>query len=187
MSEKASEKRLEKKPQAKQKSDITRTWGLVAGAVIVPAISLIFVGAVAGWFRAVPTTRLDSEYYLPSAVSAEDWSFIETLSPEQYQELIDDRKSFVMFVDQGGCTTADRLRGFIRDYASEAGVGVYRMMFSDLRETNLKGQVKYYPSVVIFAEGKPVAWLDTSSEEDVDEYNEYDAFKAWMSERIARP
>lgn len=164
-----------------------KTWGLLAGAIAVPILSVVFVGAVAGWFGSGSVTKLDPEYYVSVVANPDDWDFIETLTPEKYQELVEAKKSFILFVDQGGCNTADRLRGFIRDYASENGLQVYRMMFADLKNTSLKGQVKYYPSVVIVSNGNPVQWLDTSSAEDVEEYNEYEAFSAWMNEKVARP
>lgn len=149
--------------------------GLVVALVAVLFGSLLFVGAVAGWFDD-PKVVLDTEYVCGEECSAD---FME-LSAEEYDRLIAERKSFVVLVDQDGCTTADRLRGYAQDFAREAGVKVYRMMFADLKETSLHSEVKYYPSVVIVDKGAVRGFLRADSDEDAEMYNDYNVFTGWM-------
>ena len=54
------------------------------------------------------------------------------LSAEEYENLIGEEKSFVLFVDQNGCNTAVILKGFVEDWAREAGVKVQKIMFSEM-------------------------------------------------------
>ena len=72
----------------------------------------------------------------------------------------------------------------MRNWASERGVKVYRMMFEDARETSLHESVKYYPSVVVVRGGKPVAWLRADADEDADAYNEEGAFRVWVQKYL---
>ena len=102
------------------------------------------------------------------------------LTPDLYESLVAEGKSFVVFVDQGGCTTADRLRGFVKDYASSHGIKVYRMFFEDMKKTSLHDFVKYYPSVAVILRGKVMGYLRADSDEDSDAYNNDDAFLTWM-------
>lgn len=155
-----------------------KIWQLIVLLVIVVGASIVFVGAAAGWFSA-PRVKLDSEYICNNCSS----NFLE-LSGELYAELIEEKKSFVVFVDQSGCTTADRLREYVKQYAKEHGFRVYRMMFSVTMETSLHESVKFYPSVALISEGKVVAWLRADADEDADAYNNYDAFSKWMGERL---
>lgn len=149
--------------------------GLIVALVVVMFGSLLFVGAVAGWFDD-PKVTLDAEYICEGECSGE---FME-LSAADYDKLVAERKSFVVFVDQNGCTTADRLRGYVRDFATSHGVRVYRMMFNDLKETSLHSEVKYYPSVVVVDKGAVRAYLRADSDEDAEMYNDYGVFEGWM-------
>ena len=150
--------------------------GLAIALVVVLAGSIIFVGAVSGWFDD-PKISLDEEYYCKN--SSCDGSFTN-LTAEEYEALINNHKSFVIFVDQGGCHTADRLRGYIEDYSRESGIKFYRIMFADAKDSSLHEYVKYYPSAAIISKGKPVVWLHADSDEDAGRYNNYDEFKAWI-------
>lgn len=145
---------------------------LVIALVAVLMGGVLFVGAVSGWFDD-PKVKLDAEYY------ADGVEFME-LPAEEYEELAKAKKSFVVFVDQDGCTTADRLREYVARCMTEMGILAYEMMFSELKETSLHEQVKYYPSVVVVDKGAVRAYLRADSDDDAEAYNNYDAFKEWM-------
>ena len=80
--------------------------------------------------------------------------------------------------------TADRLRGFVQDYAKEKGVKVYRMMFDEVKESSLHEQVKYYPSVAVLSKGKVAGWLRADADEDASAYNDFEAFKEWIDKYL---
>lgn len=149
--------------------------GLIVALMVVLVGSLVFVGAVSGWFDD-PKVVLDAEYVCEGECSGD---FME-LSAEEYENLVAERRSFVVLVDQDGCTTADRLRGFVLNWAEAAGVRVYRMMFSEVKETSLHDFVKYYPSVAIVDKGMVRGYLRADSDEDAEMYNDYDAFSGWI-------
>lgn len=153
--------------------------GLIIALVVVLVGSLVFVGAVSGWFDD-PKVMLDSEYVCDNDSGCD---YLE-LTAGEYDELVKAQKSFVVFVDQDGCTTADRLRGYVLDWATSAGVKVYRMMFSEVKKTSLHDYVKYYPSVAIVDKGMVRGYLRADSDEDVEMYNDYDAFNEWVGRYI---
>lgn len=145
--------------------------GLVIALVVVLMGSLVFVGASAGWFDD-PKIVLSEEYYT-------DEPELRELTADEYKRLIEDKKSFVVFVDQPSCTTADRVRGFMRDYIGEKGIVAYRMMFEDAKKTSLHDYVRYYPSVVFIYNGMVRGYLRADSDEDAAMYNDYGAFLDW--------
>ena len=149
---------------------------LVVALVGVLVGGVLFVGAVSGWFDD-PKVKLDAEYYADGA------EFME-LSAGEYEGLVEAKKSFVVFVDQDGCTTADRLREYVTRYMTETGILTYRMMFAEVKEASLHEKVKYYPSVAVVSKGKVVAFLRADEDEDADKYNDYDAFKAWIGKYL---
>lgn len=150
--------------------------GLVVALVVVLFGGLLFVGAVGGWFDD-PKVTLDAEYYGDGA------EYLD-LNAESYKNLIEAKKSFVVLVDQGGCTTADQMRGFVKDYMKEKGILVYRMMFAEVKKSSLHDHVKYYPSVVIVDKGVVRGYLRADVDEDAEMYNNYDAFKEWMGKYL---
>ena len=157
----------------KQKSAL----GLIVGLIVVLTFSVLFVGAVSGWFDDSMVV-LDKEYLCNEECEMMD------LTVDKYEELVKGRASFVVFVDQDGCTTADKLRGFVQNWADDNGVRVYKMMFSDARKTSLHDYVRYYPSVAVVSKGKPVAWLRADEDEDSDAYNREEAFKEWIGKYL---
>ncbi|MDO4508160.1 MAG: hypothetical protein Q4B65_02125 [Candidatus Saccharibacteria bacterium] len=156
------------------------------GVLIVALVGMIlggvlFIGATAGWFSGSKVT-LDAEYYCEGECSGE----MIPITGEEYEELISAKRSFVLFVDQGGCNTADRVRGFVSRYIDAEDMRVYTMMFSEMKETSLYPTVKYYPSVVIFSKGKVIASLRADSDEDAIVYNDEGAFVEWMGKYLER-
>lgn len=146
---------------------------LLVALVVVLGGSVLFVGAVAGWFD---NTRvaLDTESICEGGCEMVD------IDGEEYESMVNNERSFVLFVDQGGCKTADRLREYVTSWAKELGVRVYRIMFSEAKETSLYSAVKYYPSVVVVSKGKPVGWLKADSDEDAAAYNYEVDFREWI-------
>ncbi|MBQ3433042.1 hypothetical protein IJG22_01955 [Candidatus Saccharibacteria bacterium] len=159
----------------KKKMAGLKVWQLVLLLVVVIGGTVLFVGAASGWFGGGKVV-LDAEYYCGDDCDGE----MTELDGARYEELVQNGGSFVVFVDQSGCTTADRLRGYVEDYAGDAEIRVYRMMFAEARETSLHDYVKYYPSVVIVSRGRAVGYLRADSDEDADYYNDYEAFRMWM-------
>ena len=112
---------------------------LVVALVAVLIGGVLFVGAASGWFDDA-RVKLDAEYYADGA------EFME-LNAGEYEGLVEAKKSFVVMVDQAGCTTADRLREYVTRYMTETGVLVYKMMFSEVKESSLNEAVKYLENV----------------------------------------
>ena len=154
-------------------------WVLVIALVAVVGGSVLFVGAVAGWFGEKAVT-LSEEYY-----NSEGSEFLE-LDKTKYDELVARGESFVVFVDQDGCKTADNLQGFLQDYMGKNKIAIYKMMFSEMKETGLHEKVKYYPSVAIISGGEAVKYLRADADEDADIYNNNEAFKTWMDKFVVK-
>ena len=149
---------------------------LVCALLVVVGGSILFVGAVSGWFDSTKIT-LDPEYY------GEGAKFME-INSDEYKGLIEAQKSFIVFVDQNGCDTADRLREYVTKYMTEHGILVYRMMFSEVKKSSLHDYVKYYPSVALIGKGKVKGYLRADSDEDSGKYNDYSLFTDWLNQHL---
>ena len=151
--------------------------GLVIALVVIMVGGVLFVGAVSGWFND-DKVSISPEYYNSEKAGLTD------LSVDEYNKMTSEKKSFVLFVDQNGCTTADRLRGYAENWAKERGVEVGRMMFSEVKKLPLHENVKYYPSVVLISHGKLVTWLRADADEDADAYNDETVFREWIGRYV---
>ena len=153
--------------------------GLIVSLVVVLFGGVLFVGAVSGWFDNTKVS-LDAEYVCKGDCGER----IMPLTVDEYEGLVKAKKSFIVFVDQDGCTTADRLREYVTNYAAEVGIKVYRMMFAEVKGMTLGEKVKYYPSVALVSKGEVVGWLRADADEDAAAYNDYGAFKEWMGKYL---
>ena len=79
---------------SKDKKQQLGVLGLVVVLVVVLLGGVLFVGATSGWFDDTKV-KLDAEYYADGA------EFME-LNAGGYEGLVEAKKSFVVFVDQGG-------------------------------------------------------------------------------------
>lgn len=149
------------------------------GVVLVMAEVAILAGVLTGWFQGatVPEKITISSEYVCSANEAEE--FIN-LTPEDYEKLVENEKSFVIFVDQGGCATADGLRAMMIQYARENGLKLNRIVFSDMRKTSLHDKVKHYPSVALISDGEVAAHLRADSDVDTDKFSDYVELSKWL-------
>ena len=168
-----------KVPTVAQRMSGLKVWQLLAGLLLVVGGTTVFIVLVSGMFDNSKAT-LDAEYFCSENCDGEYMD----LDASEYEKLMEEKKSFAVFIDQGGCTTADRLRGFVKDYASSHGFKVYRMMFEEMKKTSLHDFVKYYPSVAVISRGKVVGYLRADADEDSDAYNNYDAFLTWMQKYL---
>lgn len=168
-------KKSERKPQDKR-IEILKLVGLLILVVVLP---LLFVGAVAGWFDGEGRVAIDADEYCEGCGEQ-----MVDISGEEYEQMVRDGRSFMVFVDQENCTTADKLEGFLQNYARENGLRVYRIQFSVAKETSMHESVKYYPSVVVVDRGSIVQYLRADSDEDAHVYNDEGAFREWAGEIV---
>lgn len=106
------------------------------------------------------------------------------IEKEEYEKLIKDKESFGMFIYQPLCTTSYNFNKVVTKFMNMYNVSFYKMSFANMKETNLKSKIKYYPSFAIFKDGELVDSLDANSEEDTNIYKSVDYFAKWFSSYV---
>lgn len=163
--------------QDKRKTVVT----LVVGLVVVLLLSVLFMGAIGGWFDGV-VVKIDTDYVCSDECDDE---FID-IDAVGYEDLILNKKSFVVMVDQDGCVTADQVMEFAREYAQNKEIKIYKIMFEEMKKTSLYDKVSFYPSVAVISKGVPVVWLRADADEDVMMYNDSEVFREWLDKYIIK-
>lgn len=155
--------------------------GKTHGKLILAIVALGVVMAVAGGLglmiilRPKPVT-LEQEYYQSSEMLS--------LNKAEYEELLAQKKSFVVLVDNPGCTTTQRMREMMANFPDELDFSYYQFMWPEVEKSSLHEYVKYYPSVVIIDDGRVAYYLRADADEDARYYNSAEDLKNWLKQRI---
>ncbi len=144
----------------------------IVGAVIAVVICVVAAIMIFCSGRVV----LDQEYYGHGEIG--------NISIDQMRSMIDEKKSFVVFVSQPDCRTADKLREILQDFITKYPMQIFEVSFSDLKSSGLADEVKYYPSVIIYRDGKIADFLDANDGEDSAAYNSLEGFEEWFTNQV---
>lgn len=119
---------------------------------------------------------LENKYYESSEI-------IE-IDTEKFNELKDNKESFAVFIYQPLCSTSYNLNKILNSFLEEYKITIYKMSFTDMLKTDLEETIKYYPSFVIYKNGKLVDYLDAGSDEDTEKYKNKDEFYNWFTSYV---
>lgn len=123
--------------------------------------------------------KLDEKYYNPSEVGLTD------VELDLVNEEIKNKGNFALFIYLDGCTTCSEFEPIVSSFLEENNMMMYSLSYDKMEKgSDLKKTVKYSPSVVLFKNGKIVAHLDTSKDEDTERFRSFDAFKEWFESYI---
>ena len=108
----------------------------------------------------------------------------EEIEASELDALIDDRESFVLFVYQPGCVNSANFEKVLDEFIDDEDILIKRIAFSDIKDTSIGDDIKYYPSFAIFNKGTMVDYLDAESSEDLNYYNSLSDFKDWFTSYV---
>ncbi len=140
--------------------------------LLLSLIALLLCGCE----KKVEPFKLDDEYYNKKEVINVD--------ENDFNKLIKDKKSFVIFVYMSGCLSCSDFDNVLVDFLEENKITIYKIAYADAKETSLKKKILYAPSLVIFKEGKMVAYLDAVSKEDLPYYESSEELKKWFTKYV---
>ncbi len=143
--------------------------------ITIVAATIFAAGALTiFWANNLPVT-LDQQYY--------DNVEIIDINKDEYNELIADKKSFLIMIDNAGCTTTEKMREMMKNLPQQ--VTYYRILWPEAKETNLKDYVKYFPSLAVIEKGTVKYYLRADSDDDAKYYNNAADLKSWLDSKIA--
>lgn len=109
---------------------------------------------------------------------------ITEISNDELNKLVDKKESFVVFVYQPLCAASSKFEDVLLDFLKDNQVGIYKIAFSNIKDTKLGKKIKYYPSFIIYHEGKIVNYLRSNKDEDVDYFTSKEDFKKWLTKYV---
>ena len=121
--------------------------------------------------------RLEDKYYTSS-----EKGLVELESYDDIEMLMDEKESFAIYVYTPGCTSCAAFKPVLDKYINDNNLKFYTISYPILKESNnpIKDLVKFAPSVIIYNEGKLVAYLDTTDDDHTDYFKNVDNFGKWF-------
>ena len=87
---------------------------------------------------------------------------------EEFNNLISNKESFGIFVYQPACTTSAEFEQVLYDFFKQNNMSIYKIKFSDIYEHT--DFLKFYPSFIIYKNGKMVDFLEADKDKDLKYY-----------------
>lgn len=106
------------------------------------------------------------------------------LKNDELNKLIDKKESFAVFIYQPLCITSSDFENILSQFLEDNQTRIYKIAFSNIKETDLGKSVKYYPSFIIYNKGKMVDFLEADKDEDVRYYSSKDEFESWFTRYV---
>ena len=122
------------------------------------------------------TFYLDEDYYSSDT--------IKEISISELDTLIENKKSFVVFVYQPMCLTSNDFAQVLNEFSNEEKIAIYKIAYSNIKDTKLGTKVKYYPSFLIYNKGKLISYLKSNKYEDKFCYTSKEEFKKWFTKYV---
>ncbi len=141
-------------------------------------IIILIILLIALVILVVNLSNKDKKFYLEDKYYKE--AKINEIDENKLGSLINDKESFVVFVYQPMCITSSSFNELLNEFTNKYNLTIYMIPFSSIKDTNLEKHVKYYPSFVIFNNGKVVDYLKADSDDDTKCYENLPDFEDWF-------
>ena len=144
---------------------------------IMPIVLLIVIGIVI-----ILSLNNNKKFYLEDKYYSVG-EFID-ITNDELTDIIDNDENFLLYTYNNYCSLPIPCDSIFESVMNEYGLNILQIKFSDFKETDLYKKVKLAPSILIFKDGMLIDYLDAESDDDLEKYQDKDAFKDWISKYI---
>ncbi|MBP5675306.1 hypothetical protein J6W91_03185 [Candidatus Saccharibacteria bacterium] len=101
-------------------------------------------------------------------------------------ELTAKKKNFVVYVSLPVCNSdqARKFREYVLEFQHKNKITFYHLTSDYSKETGIYDTVKFFPSVLVYKDGKIISFLRYDSDEDLEYYKSYDGFSKWLKKHV---
>ncbi len=148
---------------------------ILLGVVLLIATSLVVI------FSNKDNKNIEPFYLEDKYYESKEMTEIKN---EELNDLIDKKESFIVFVYQTQCAASSKFEDVLLEFLEENQVRMYKVLFSNIKETKLGKKLKYYPSFLIYHKGELVDYLRSDKDEDVEYFKTKEGFKKWLTKYV---
>lgn len=109
---------------------------------------------------------------------------IVEIDTSKLDELEDNKENFILFVFNNICYSSIEFEKVLQEFCKTYNISIYKLIFSEIKNTNIKDEINYYPSIAIFKEGKGYKYLKADKDSDVEYYKDLISFIKWISKYV---
>jgi thiol-disulfide isomerase/thioredoxin len=150
---------------------------------IISVFTLLLAFVFAGCSCSKPFYLDDNLYNNESEVV-----FIDLNTFDEYQELIDSKKSFAIYVYEPGCGGCIAFTPVLTEYLKENNLTFYRIhvAIAKSQEGPIKENMEGTPSVFLFEEGEYVTFLNSRSSKEIqiEAFKSTAGFEKWFTKYV---
>lgn len=109
---------------------------------------------------------------------------ITEIKIDELNKLIDKKESFAVFIYQPMCLTSSSFERVLKDFLDDKQISVYKISFSNIKDTDLGKIIRFYPSFIIYNKGKIIDFLEANKDEDIKFYTSKEYFEEWFTKYV---
>ena len=114
--------------------------------------------------------------------------FIDLETFDEYQKLIDDKKSFAIYVYEPSCGGCIAFSPILTEYLQENDLAIYRINVSVAKSEDgiIKDEMEGTPALFLFNNGEYVTFLNSRSSKNIEKeaFKSVDGFEKWFTKYV---
>lgn len=142
----------------------------------------LILASLASLITIIYLTKTPKKFYLENTYYKSP--AMEEIKFDELNNLTKEKKSFAVFIYQPMCVTSSKFETILNDFLKENNISIYKLAYSNIKDTTLGKTIKYYPSFIIYHKGKIVDYLEADKDKDVAAYTTKDGFKEWFTKYV---
>lgn len=142
----------------------------------------LILASLASLVTIIYLTKTPKKFYLENTYYKSP--AMEEIKFDELNNLTKEKKSFAVFIYQPMCVTSSKFETILNDFLKENNISIYKLAYSNIKDTTLGKTIKYYPSFIIYHKGKIVDYLEADKDKDVAAYTTKDGFKEWFTKYV---
>ena len=149
---------------------------------IIKSILILFILSILIIVFMIINKNNNKTFYLETKYYGTN-SMVE-IKEKELNKLINNKESFAVFIYQPMCVTSSDFENILSNYLKDKKISIYKIAFSNIKDTKLGKKIKYYPSFVIYNKGKMVDFLEADKDEDINYYTSKKGFESWFTKYV---
>lgn len=119
---------------------------------------------------------LDEDYYEKS-------EFVE-LENQDLLDLEKNKESFIIVVYNRNCLGSADFTQVVEKYLEENQIKIYKIQGKNVNQTKIEKKIKFYPTMVMYRDGKIIDFLDAQSDKDTLYYQDIESLNEWITKYV---
>ena len=108
-------------------------------------------------------------------------SFLE-IDEDRINDLKDD--TYILYVFNSFCKFSIPCDSIFEEFMKNNNISIISIPYDKYKKTDFVKKVKYAPTIIIIHKIKIVAYWDADKDEDVDKYQDINAFTNWVNQYV---